>query len=284
MKRKTFLRFRDLVHEHSGIWLRDGKEALVCARVGKRLRALGLGSYEDYLDLVASDESGRELSELLNAISTNVTRFFREEKHFRFLREQLESWLREGQRQFRFWCAACATGEEPYSLAIALLESTRLCDVDLRILATDISASALRESMIGLYSESKMEHVPSQWRSRYFNRERSGDGTVLYRVKDRLKETVVFRRLNLSQPPFPVKGPLDAVLCRNVMMYFDQPVRQRLLTELFRVVRWDGYLLVGHAESLAGTNSDFRTVCPSIYVKPGSANAVTRRRLAVSAA
>ena len=284
MKRKTFLRFRDLVHEHSGIWLRDGKEALVCARIGKRLRALGVTSYEDYLDQIVSDGKGQELSELLNAISTNVTRFFREEKHFQFLKDRMETWLKEGQRRFRFWCAACATGEEPYSLAICLLESARLYDVDVRILASDISTQALKDSMSGVYSEAKMKQVPFHWRSRYFTKVKGSDGAVSYRVKEALKELVSFRRLNLSQPPFPVKGPIDVILCRNVMMYFDQPVRERLLAEMFRVTKQDGYLLVGHAEGLSGMDSEFKTVCPSIYIKPGLDNAMMRKRLSVAAA
>lgn len=266
MDRRTFDEFRRIIYERSGIKLGDGKDALVIARVGKRMRALGIEDHRQYLKYVKNDPTGEEMVKLLDAISTNVTSFFREREHFAFLRDAVGEWVRGGQQRFRIWSAACSTGEEPYSLAMSLLEAVGKAVVDVRVLATDISTGALEHASAGEYREERMEPVSPQLRARYFERLRRGD-EVVYRVKPALANIVVFRRLNLSCPPFPMRGPLDVIFCRNVMIYFDRELRQRLLGEAHRLLRPRGYLMIGHAESLTGMSSGFCSLRPSIYMR-----------------
>jgi chemotaxis protein methyltransferase CheR len=266
MDRTTFEQFRRIVYSKSGIALREGKEALVSARVGKRMRALGLTDHKSYLNHVVRDRSGAEIVHLLDAISTNTTSFFRESDHFRFFDEIVDGWIERGQKRFRFWSAACSSGEEPYTMALSLKEKLEDRQVDLKILATDISTRALNRGLAGEYSKDKLESIPPVTRQRYFDRAFRDDGDF-YTVKDSIKKMIVFRRLNLSQPPFPMTGPLDVVFCRNVMIYFDNDVRNRLLADIYRLLKPGGYLMVGHSESLTGTNTDFQSIKPSIYIK-----------------
>lgn len=262
----TLDRFREIVYATSGIALSPKKEALVCARVGKRVRALGLSSYEQYLDVLAEDATGSEMVQLMDAVCTNVTSFFRDADQFDFITDAMERWLEAGQTRFRFWSAASSTGEEPYSLAIALLEATKGHATDTKILATDLSTQALARCTEGLYEARKVDTVPPALLERYFKPERHG-GEVCYRVRPELKRMVVVRRMNLSTPPFPMRGPLDAVLCRNVMIYFDNPVRYRLLVDVHRLLKPGGFLFVGHAESLTGIMSSLKYVKPAVYVR-----------------
>jgi chemotaxis protein methyltransferase CheR len=230
------------------------------------MRSLGIENYRDYLNLVMKDDTGTELVHLLDAISTNVTSFFREANHFDFLNEAVTKWLGEGQRQFRFWSAACSTGEEPYSLAMTLLSTMDGRSADIKILATDISTRALDRSIEGIYAQEKMKNVPLTLRDRYFDAFRDDSG-VSHVARRNLKSLIVFKRLNLSAPPFPMRGPFDAIFCRNVMIYFDNAVRKNLLADMHRLLKTGGYLMVGHAESLTGMVSDFKSVKPSIYIK-----------------
>jgi chemotaxis protein methyltransferase CheR len=267
MEDRVFDRFREIVYEQAGIALGPQKEALVQARVSKRMRALGTTSFDEYLDILEADDTGGELTLFLDAICTNVTHFFREPHHFEFIAREMVRWLEQGQRRFRFWSAACSTGEEPFSLAMTLLETARGYDgVDIRILASDISTKVLDVCLDGCYDPRRMQTVPAELRDRWFDRVKVS-GSVAYRVKPELREIVLFRRMNLSTPPFPMQGPLDAVLCRNTMIYFDNPVRLRLLQDVGRLLKPGGYLVVGHAESLTGIMSDFRYVSPAVYVR-----------------
>ncbi|MCP4644245.1 MAG: protein-glutamate O-methyltransferase CheR [bacterium] len=264
---KTFEGFRELVYRRSGIALGDQKQALVTARVGKRMKALGIANHRAYLDYVESDSSEQELVHLIDAISTNVTSFFREPDHFDFLREAVQEWASDGQSRFRFWSAASSTGEEPYSIAMTLSDSIDTHRLDVRLLATDISTRVLERCVVGVYDRDRVDTVPTRLRDRFFTKLRDGGRTTQYAVADGLKEMVRFRRLNLSTMPFPMKGPLDMVFCRNVMIYFDNDLRARLMDEIHRLLKPGGYLLVGHAESLTGILTPFKTVRPSVYVK-----------------
>ncbi len=266
MDKGTFERYRSLIYERSGIALGPQKESLVAARVGKRMRTLNIKDYDAYLDYVVQDQSGDELVHLLDAISTNVTSFFREAVHFDFLRELLTKWYAQGQRRFRIWSAASSTGEEPYSLAITVMEAFGANLPDVKILATDISTRVLEHCMAGRYDAERMSTIPPMLRDKYFDTCRSDNGRM-YEVKPALRKLVLFRRLNLSTPPFPLRGPLDVVFCRNVMIYFDNDLRGRLLGDIFRLLKPNGYLMVGHAESLTGMVSKFKTVRPSIYLR-----------------
>jgi chemotaxis protein methyltransferase CheR len=267
MDTTTFEKFRRVVYDKSGISLGPSKESLVASRVGKRMRCLGLSEYNDYLDYVLQDRAGDEMVNLLDAISTNVTSFYREPDHFTFLTDIVTKWQAKGQRRFRIWSAASSTGEEPYTVAMTLCEAIREPGVDARILATDISTKVLQACKTGTYSQAKMVGVPTDLRQKYFDRSSGSEGEQ-YTVKPRLASMLTFARMNLSTPPFPMHGPFDVIFCRNVMIYFDNEVRSRLLREMTRLLRPGGYLLVGHAESLTGMLVDLKVVRPSIYVKP----------------
>ncbi len=270
MKSATFEQFRKLVYQQSGIDLSSGKEALVRGRLGKRIRALGLADEQEYLDYVLDDSSGDEMVQLLDAISTNFTHFFREPDHFALLADLLRNWVdSDGQRRFRIWSAACSSGEEPYSIAMTAAETVDNAGAgrcDLRILATDISTRVLERARCGQYAAQAVQAAPPTMRQRYFHRLPRGDGDA-YQVVDAMRELVTFRRINLSTPPFPMQGPFDVVFCRNVMIYFDNVVRNRLLAEIERLLRPGGYLFVGHTESLAALDTRLKPIQPSVYRK-----------------
>ena len=269
MDPKTFRAFCDFIYQQSGITLKEGKESLVSARIGKRMRAHGISEPRDYLKLVMEDRSGKELVEMIDAISTNLTFFFREEAHFNTLRDVLTEWRDQGQLTYRIWCAAASTGEEPYSIAMTLLDVVGEGTTDTRILATDISTRVLRKCNEGVYGENRMQNVPVSFRQRYFERGKDETtGEPLYAVKPNLRQVLFFKRLNLATPPFPMRGPMDVIFCRNVMIYFDNAVRARLVDEMYRLLKPGGYLMVGHSESLAGIPTRFERIAPATYVKP----------------
>lgn len=266
MERKTFDKFRTLIYTKCGITLGEQKEALVSARIAKRMRALNVDSHEQYYDAVIKDKTGAELVQLIDAISTNFTNFFREPIHFEILTDLLKKWKAQGQRRFRIWCAAASTGEEPYTLAMTANEAIGALGTDVKILATDISTRVLQTCHRGLYDDKRVATVSRDLRQRYFEELRD-NGQAVYEVKDSLRSLLVFRRLNLSTPPFPMRGPFDAVFCRNVMIYFDNQIRTRLVSEIHELLKPGGYLMIGHAESLTGLDTKFKTVRPSVYVK-----------------
>jgi chemotaxis protein methyltransferase CheR len=263
MSRSTFIRFRSLIYRLSGIALGDGKEGLVRARVSKRMRALRIDDYDAYFDHLMADASGDEIIHLLDVISTNVTSFFREESHFQLLDRTARRWDAEGRRRIRLWSAACSTGEEPYTMAMTLLEAFGARRVDLRILATDLSTRALDRAREAVYPAEKLAAVPRDLRARYF------DGRIpsIFRAGGELRRSVALARLNLAEVPFPMSGPFDAVFCRNVMIYFDAAVRRRLVSEIHRLLRPGGLLFVGHSESLTGIAGGFKNVEASVYAK-----------------
>ena len=267
MDQTVFEQFCSIVYEKSGIAINANKVALVTARVGKRMRELGLKDDREYLNRVLDDPDGEEIVHLLDVISTNVTSFFRENAHFDFFAETISQWYSQGQRKFRFWCAAASTGEEPYSIAMTLLNKIGTRAADIKILATDISTRALARCAEGVYSKQKLSGVPQAFMDRFFKVNHEGKESV-FEVKNELRNIIAFTRLNLSKPPFPMQGPMDAIFCRNVMIYFDNFVRKNLLAECYRLLKPDGFLFVGHAESLTGLLSGFKSVLPSVYVKP----------------
>jgi len=266
LDKKTFDKLRQLIYRESGIALGDNKDSLVGARVAKRMRELGLATHAEYYDYIIRDRDGQELIHLLDVISTNVTHFFREPRHFDMLAALVQEWEGQGQRRFRIWCAASSTGEEPYSLAITMREA--LTDSrDVKILASDISTRVLRKAAEGVYEARHVENIPRAVLLRYFQKGR-GESDGHYQVKQSIREMVLFRRINLAAPGLPVRGPLDVIFCRNVMIYFDNTLRRQLLANLYELLRPGGYLVVGHAESLSGMLSEFKSVEPAVYVKP----------------
>jgi chemotaxis protein methyltransferase CheR len=266
MDSTVFQELRKMAYEQAGIALRENKEALLSARIAKRMRKLGLHAEQEYLEYLRNDGSGSEMVEFLDAISTNFTSFFREQDHFELLQREATTWLEEQRSAVRIWCAAAATGEEPYSLAMTLNETLAGRDVDWRILATDISVGALLTAQAGRYEDARLTPVPAALRRKYFlpDTAESGRGN---RVSETLREHITFTRLNLATPPFPMRGGLDAVFCRNVMLYFDNTVRQKLIAEIELLLRPGGLLVIAHSETLNGVRSGLKTVRPSVYRK-----------------
>ncbi len=263
---REFRRISALVYERTRINLHEGKLPLVQNRLTKRLRMLGLEDFRSYLSYLDHDES--ELEAMVNAITTNYTCFFREQDHFDFLREVVMPTIIENdQRKVRFWSAGCSTGEEPYSLGMELLE--RIPDIrsrDVLILATDISTRALSAAVQGVYPPEPVFKCQPSYRKRYFSEdERSG----MFSVSSEVKRLVRFRYLNLFDP-WPMRGPFDLIMCRNVMIYFEHAPKMELVRRFRSILRPGGYLFVGHSESLTGEDHGLRYVKPAIYRKPQS--------------
>ncbi len=262
-----FNKFRQLIYEVSGIHLSDQKKALVVGRLSKRIRELGIDNFKAYYDYVVQDKTGREIVKLIDFISTNVTHFFRESDHFDFLKEKLIEWKEEGQTRFRIWSSACSTGEEPYTIAITAMEALNSTSIDLKILATDISTRVLEQCKKGEYYSHKVENIPNYLLQKYFNKKKV-DNEWVYIVSDKIKRVITFARLNLIETPYPMQGPFDIIFCRNVMIYFDERVRNKLVNEMYRLLKPKGYLIVGHSESITSAQTGFRILKPSIYYKP----------------
>jgi chemotaxis protein methyltransferase CheR len=265
MDASTFRRFCSIAYDKAGITLGPSKEALVAARVGKRLRALGLATEKEYLARLEQEEDGEEIIQFLDVISTNHTAFFREPDHFELLRRVAGDWKAAGKTKLRLWSAASSTGEEPYSIAFTLADALEGLEVDWRILATDISTQVLKRAEAAVYVGQKFAGIERGEQRRYFDRTATPDAYV---VKESIRKHVAFRRLNLATPPYPMRGPFDLIFCRNVMIYFDQLVRQRVISAMEKLLAPGGYLLIGHAEALSGIRMSLRMVRPSIFMQP----------------
>jgi len=255
-------RLRRLVHQRTGIHLTPEKDVLVTSRLMKRLRALGLSSFKEYLSLIERDRAGGEIASMIDALTTNKTSFFRESRHFDCLRALVLPSLRQRKR-IRIWSAGCSTGEEPLSLAMVLREGIPDVDRrDLRILATDISRQVLERARQGIYDVAQLQAVPALLRERYFTCMPSR----LYRAQDSVLRLVSWARLNLVDD-WPMQGPFDVIFCRNVMIYFDRPTQERLVERFARMLRPGGYLFVGLSESSSAASGGLDYVEPAVYLR-----------------
>jgi chemotaxis protein methyltransferase CheR len=257
LSRADFRQIAAMLHADAGIHLPESKAALVYSRLAKRLRALGLASFRDYCALVAEREGLDERQKMLAALTTNVTRFFREPHHFELLEKQVLPPLLDAARQgerVRLWSAACSSGQEPYSIALSILSAMPDAGrFDVRILATDIDPNMLAEAERGVYAESILEPVPARLRARWFapaERARAGAPRA-YRVAEALRQLVAFRELNLIGP-WPMKGCFQAIFCRNVSIYFDEATQATLWDRFAPMLSPGGRLYIGHSERITG--------------------------------
>lgn len=264
--------FQQLIYQEAGIFLSDVKRALLVGRLGKRLRELGLRSFAAYYEHVQQDRSGRELVGLLDAITTNETQFFREPRQFEFLEQQVfpawEQAAREGRRarHIRLWSAACSTGEEPYSLAMAVLDHFPPdSGWSVEILATDISTRVLERAVTGVWPITRAASIPPALLKRFMLRG-TGSQQGMMKAGAAVRLPLQFERLNLNDERYPVAGPFDAIFCRNVLIYFDQASRQRVIDRLLDLLAPEGYFFLGHAESLAGMTERVHSVSPAVYM------------------
>jgi len=267
LKPHEFESIRRLAYDKFGLDLRKGKEELVAARLGKRMRQGGFDSFEEYYQHVVGDRSGEALIGMIDALATNHTSFLREAAHFDFLRQDVLPGLRERPR-IELWSAACSTGEEPYTLAFTLGDQWGADAFrKVRILATDISTKALAAAKSAVYPAERFSAVPPGWLRQYLLR---GEGRWQgwYRVKPEVRREVEFARLNLVEP-FSQPSLFPVIFCRNVMIYFDKATQEAVVNRLAACLEPGGYLFIGHAESLTGIRHDLTYVRPAIYRKPG---------------
>ena len=256
---EEFSKFSKLIHEESGIFLKDSKITLLSNRLRKRLQALNLSEFSDYythLQKLTGEEKKREYEMLLDVVSTNETYFFRNERHFEaFASECLPELAKlKKDKTLRIWSAACSTGEEPYTIAICVLENKQLFQGwNIEILATDIALSVLDFAHVGEYSGRRIEKVPPALLQKYFNPKKNEPG--VYSVKDELRKLVKFSYLNFFKDVFPRN--IDIVFCRNVMIYFDKEHQQRLVKNFYNIINDPGYLFIGHSETLHSISEDF---------------------------
>ena len=258
----------DLVYKEAAIVLDDAKSYLIEARLEPLARREGFDSRRDLVECLRTAKNPGLIAKTVDAMTTNETSFFRDLHPFLALRKLVLPEIIERkaeQKRLNIWCAAASTGEEPYTIAIIASEAMKGQIGDIKILATDISTRVLQQCRDGTYKADKLETVPPQILRTYFEQVSGENGTNLYRATNALKSIVSFSRLNLSVTPFPMKGPMDIIFIRNVMIYFDDELRKRLLAEAHRLLKPDGYLIVGHAEGLTGLVSNFMMVRSSVY-------------------
>ncbi|HEU4391080.1 MAG TPA: CheR family methyltransferase [Blastocatellia bacterium] len=272
---REFLLFQTLIHNQAGIHLGPAKKALLVGRLTRRLRELGLTTFRAYYDRVTDGSDPVEQVRMLDSICTNETRFFREKRQFEFLAERVFSeWESDAaagtrSRQLRVWSTACSTGEEPFSLAMALLDRFPPTAWTVRILATDLSTRALDRAREAIWPIEKSRDIPPHYLKAFMLRgNRSQEGRM--KAGPEIRSVVEFARVNLNDGSYPVSGPFDLIFCRNVLIYFDAACKARVVDRLLDALAPGGYLLVGHAESLNGLTCRARAAAPTIYVKTGT--------------
>ncbi|MBN2163962.1 MAG: protein-glutamate O-methyltransferase [Pontiellaceae bacterium] len=267
---KDFQTIREVLYEHCGINLTPEKKELVRSRLSSHVRRNNMRSYTEYIDMVLSNRNGQEFVTFINRLSTNLTSFFREPKHFDyfksvFLPERLAR-KNTGPVRLRGWSAACSSGEEPYTLAMTLKESLPSGrTVDAKILASDISTAMLDKARGGRYPADRLNTVPVDLQRKYF-KQGNDQGEKYFQVSPTLREMIIFKQINLIQP-WPLTTKLDFIFCRNVLIYFDKETHRKLAERFYEILNPGGVLFIGHSESLSGIQHMFKSVAPAIYVK-----------------
>lgn len=268
MSDSSFDRIRQFVSEHTGIVLSDAKKDMVYGRLSKRVRTGRYNNFDAFCDVLdAGDQEEQEF--LINAITTNLTSFFREQYHFDYLANTLIPELikhSNSSKRIRIWSAGCSTGEEPYSIAMILKES--IADIvqwDVKILATDLDANVIAHAKTGIYSADRVAELPQQQIERWFKRGRGAHENNV-KVSKELQDLITFKRLNLLQD-WPMKGPFDVIFCRNVVIYFDKETQRTLFERYADILKPHGFLFIGHSESLFKVSTRFDTLGKTIYRK-----------------
>ncbi len=264
---KEFQKLSEFIKENYGIFLKKEKQMLLVGRLQKLLTEKGFTNFTDYYKYLVSDTSGEAIAVLIDKISTNHTYFMREPEHFSYFKDHVIPYFKQviQNRDFRIWCAASATGEEPYTLAMILRDAFEgeMLSWDTKVLATDISQGALTIAKNGIYTYERIEPLPSNWKQKYFAKLDHEN----YVVKDLLKKEVIYRRFNLMDEVFPFKKKFHVIFCRNVMIYFDQQTKEDLVNKFYDLLEDGGYLFIGHSESLNREKTKFKYIKPAIYRK-----------------
>ncbi|HQO40785.1 MAG TPA: protein-glutamate O-methyltransferase [Spirochaetota bacterium] len=268
LRDRDFEKISRLVYEQCGINLHAGKKELVKARLSKRLREGSFDSFSDYFRYVTTEEGTDELISMIDSLSTNLTYFFREDKHFKKL-SSIFSAIKTGAQppsQLKIWSAGCSTGEEPYTIAMTVFDYYgRRQMPELLLLATDIDTQVLGKARVGTYPGERLAAVDENVISTYFNSD--GADPCNYTVKDFVRSKIYFRRLNLLQDEYPMKKQFDIIFCRNVIIYFDRETQTRLFANFYRYLKDDGYMLIGHSENITSITDRFSLAGRTIYRK-----------------
>lgn len=266
---KDFERIRKLVMDHTGISLSEAKRNLVYGRLAKRLRKMEIGDFSSYIQLLESPAGEEELGNFTNAITTNLTSFFRENHHFDYLKSDvLPGLLRHNAstKRIRIWSAGCSTGEEPYSIAMAVREVIpESKGWDIKILATDLDTNVIAHAASGIYSLDKINNVSDSRMKRWFLRGK-GNNRDAVKVRPELRNIIHFKQLNLMRD-WPFKNQFDVIFCRNVVIYFDKPTQRTLFKRYYKVLKDTGHLFIGHSETLYKVSSDFKLIGNTTYTK-----------------
>ncbi|MGZ4995510.1 MAG: CheR family methyltransferase [Methylobacter sp.] len=262
LQEKEFAQFRDLIYSIAGISMSPAKKPLVASRLAKRIKYYELSSYGEYFRMITAIDGKAELQTAVDLLTTNETHFFREPKHFDFLRRRILPERKPG-KPLRIWSAACSSGEEPYSIAMVLDDA--LGTAPWEILASDLSLHVLEKARTGLYSIERMLEIPQGYLSSYCLKGAGAqEGTLL--IERKLRERVQFIQHNLIAAP-PKLGEFDVIFLRNVMIYFDQDTKRQVVSRLLSLLRPGGYFLIGHSETLNGISDEVQLVQPAIYLK-----------------
>ncbi len=256
-----FHRVRSLIYQHAGIHLHEGKHAMVYSRLSRRLRETGIPTFSEYLARLESAGDANEWQEFVNALTTNLTAFFREQHHFEILAQHLKT--RTGGEPWRAWCAAASTGEEPYSILMTAAE-TLGANTPLRLIASDIDSRVLAQAERAVYRIDALKGLSPERQQRFFQRGTQANAGMA-RVKADLRRSAEFRQVNLIRDGWAFSDPFDLVFCRNVMIYFDAPTQRQVLARIHRVMKPGGLLFVGHAENFSESRELFRLRGKTVY-------------------
>jgi chemotaxis protein methyltransferase CheR len=257
---RDFARVRALIYKQAGISLGEGKQEMVYSRLARRLRARGMTTFEEYLDGLESGGNSEEWEAFTNALTTNLTSFFREAHHFPILSEH----MRAMKGPLSIWCSASSTGEEPYSIAMTACEAFGTLTPPVSIVATDIDTRVLETAASGVYPIERVDKMPQDRLRRFFLRGK-GERAGLVRVRSELRQLIDFKPLNLQAGNWPVNGPFDAIFCRNVMIYFDKPTQGRILARFVPLMKPEGLLFAGHSENFLYVSEAFRLRGKTVY-------------------
>lgn len=264
---KHFKLIKNMLYDSAGITLADRKKNMVYNRIVKRLKKIKLSTFDEYIDYLNNNRD-QEISDLVNALTTNVTHFFREEHHFDHLKKETTRLINDGQKKIRIWSAGCSIGAEPYSMAItmqAMMEEEKT-KADIKILATDIDTTALEYAKKRKYQEKNIKGLTKAHLSKYFQSSKVDNETV-YKLKDNIRNMVSFNYLNLNEEPWPMRGPFDFIFCRNVFIYFDRDKQQQYVANMTKLLKTGGYLCLGHSEHFASDDQNYKTCGQTTYQK-----------------
>jgi chemotaxis protein methyltransferase CheR len=262
--RRDFERVRALIHGRAGISLADSKQEMVYSRLARRLRATGIQSFGRYLDDLEAGRMDKEWEAFTNALTTNLTSFFREAHHFPLLLEHLIAIRKKDTRPITIWCSAASTGEEPYSIAMTACEAFNTLTPPVQIVATDIDTNVLTTAANGVYPMERLDKMAPERLRRFFLKGK-GAHEGMARVRPELSNLVSFRQLNLLAEGWPVDGPFDAIFCRNVMIYFDKPTQRKILDRFVPLMKPHGLLFAGHSENFLYVSDSLRLRGKTVY-------------------